>query len=83
MKETRGNHTHIKHAEASSRQRRRPGGSSLHLFVLLQVPHLHLTLKVPKSSQNQDVTLRTEDRIGVCVSGQRSTVSAALKRPHL
>lgn len=32
------------------------------LLVSLHVPDLHLTLKVPKSCQNQDVTLRTEDQ---------------------
>lgn len=47
-----------------------------HLLVFLHVPDLHLTPQVPKSSQDQDVTLRTEDRkddmVRVC-SQQRQT----------
>ncbi len=34
-----------------------------HLFILLHIPDLHLTSKVPETGQDQDVTLRTENRM--------------------
>lgn len=49
-----------------------------HLFVFLQVPDLHLTPQVPKSSQDQDVTLWTEDRKDHMVRGLRHEHQRAL-----
>lgn len=50
-----------------------------HLFIFLCVPHLHLTPQVPKAGQDQDVTLRTENRKDDTV---RSNMSPAMPLIH-
>lgn len=50
------------HTKSRSKVTGASPGLAFHLFVFLHVPDLDLTLKVTKSCQNQDVTLRTKDQ---------------------
>lgn len=65
------------HTKSGSKVTGARPGLAFHLFVFLHVPDLNLTLKITKSCQNQDVTLRTEEqkekvRIGIHLSSHWS-----------